>query len=87
MSSKDEVALWLHNKLSSSTHLWSFSSTVVSQYTVDKLLHIRECFSNLDSIVKLKFFISLFYVPKRNHEEVCLLIIYFKKKQQQQQFF
>ena len=66
----DTVALWLHNKLASPTHLWSFSSTIVSQYTVEKLQSIRDCFAALDSIVKFKFFLSLFHVPKRNHEEV-----------------
>lgn len=70
MASKDDTALWLHNKLGSSTHLWSFSSTVVSQYTVEKLQLIRDCFVTLDSLVKCKFFLSLFYIPKRNLDEV-----------------
>ncbi len=69
-SKEDTVALWLHNKLGSTTHLWSFSSTVVSQYNVEKLQSIRDCFATLDSIVKFKFFLSLFHVPKRNLEEV-----------------
>jgi hypothetical protein len=66
----DNAALWLHNKLGSSTHLWSFSSTVASQYTVEKLVSIRDCFTTLDSLVKFKFFLSLFHIPKRNFEEV-----------------
>ena len=71
MSSKDDtVALWLHNKLGSPTHLWSFSSTVVSQYSIEKLQSIRDCFVTLDSLVKMKFFLSLFYIPKRHFEEV-----------------
>jgi negative elongation factor A len=69
MSSKDDTALWLHNKLGSTTHLWSFSSTVVSQYSLEKLQSIRDCFVTLDSLVKMKFFLSLFYVPKRLFEE------------------
>ncbi len=71
MAAKDDtVAQWLHNKLGSTTHLWSFSSTVVSQYTLDKLHSIKDCFCTLDSLVKLKFFLSLFYIPKRCIEEV-----------------
>ena len=69
-SSKDDTALWLHNKLGSSTHLWSFSPTVVSQYSLEKLASIRDCFVTLDSLVKIKFFLSLFYIPKRHFEEV-----------------
>ena len=69
VSSRDEAALWLHNKLVSATHLWSFSSTVVSQYTSDKLHAIKERFATLDSIVKFKFFLSLLYIPKRNLDE------------------
>lgn len=69
-SSADSAALWLHNKLHSSTHLWSFSPTVVSQYTLEKLQSIRDCFASLDSIVKIKFFLTLFHIPKRNYEEV-----------------
>lgn len=68
----DDASQWLHNKLGSSTHLWSFSSTVVSQYNVDKLQSIRDCFSTLDSVVKFKFFLSLFHIPKRNIEEVSI---------------
>ena len=68
-SKDDNAALWLHNKLGSSTHLWSFSSTVASQYTIEKLQSIKECFSTLDSLVKFKFFLSLFHIPKRNFEE------------------
>ena len=70
MTSKDYTALWLHNKLGSSTQLWSFSSTVVSQYSLEKLQSIRDCFVTLDSLVKIKFFMSLFYIPKRQFEEV-----------------
>lgn len=70
MAAKDDsVALWLHNKLGSTTHLWSFSSTVVSQYTLEKLHSIKDCFCTLDSLVKLKFFLSLFHIPKRCLEE------------------
>jgi hypothetical protein len=47
-SKDDNAALWLNNKLGSPTHLWSFSSTVASQYTVDKLQSIRDCFTTLD---------------------------------------
>lgn len=70
MSKEDTTLIWLQNKLGSTTHLWSFSSTVVSQYTVDKLKVIRDNFVTLDSLVKLKFFLSLFYIPRRNMEEV-----------------
>jgi hypothetical protein len=66
----DTTLIWLQNKLGSTTHLWSFSSTVVSQYTVDKLKVIRDNFVTLDSLVKLKFFLTLFYIPRRNMEEV-----------------
>lgn len=74
MASKDDTALWLHNKLGSTNQLWS-SSTIVSQYSFDKLNSIKECFENLDSLVKIKFFLSLFHIPRRNIEEVCLLVI------------
>jgi hypothetical protein len=77
-SKEDTVALWLHNKLGSASHLWSFSSTVVSQYTVEKLQSIRDCFTTLDSLVKFKFFLSLFHTPKRNFEEVPTSRLYSK---------
>jgi hypothetical protein len=70
MSKEDTTLIWLQNKLGSTTHLWSFSSTVVSQYTIEKLKVIRDNFVTLDSLVKLKFFLSLFYIPRRNMEEV-----------------
>lgn len=69
-SSTDSVAIWLHNKLHSPTHLWSFSSTVASQYTLEKLQAIRDCFASFEPLVKIKFFLTLFHVPKRNYEEV-----------------
>lgn len=69
VTTTDSIALWLHNKLHSPTHLWSFSSTVASQYTLEKLQAIRDCFYSLDSLVKIKFFLTLFHVPKRNYDE------------------
>ncbi|CAF0812308.1 unnamed protein product [Brachionus calyciflorus] len=69
LKEESSAAVWLHNKLASTTHLWSFSSTVASQYTVDKLQSIKECFPTLESLVKIKFFLTLFYIPKRNIEE------------------
>jgi hypothetical protein len=77
MTTKDEntsASSFLHNKLGSSTQLWSFSSTVVSQYTVEKLQSIKECFPTLDSLVKLKFFLTLFYIPKRSLEQVYIFV-------------
>ncbi|RNA20575.1 negative elongation factor A [Brachionus plicatilis] len=68
------AAAWLHNKLASSTHLWSFSSTVATQYTYEKLQSIKECFSALEPLVKIKFFLTLLYVPKRNLEEFRLIV-------------
>jgi hypothetical protein len=73
MASKDDTALWLNNKLGSQSHLWS-SSTIATQYTIDKLISIKDCFQNLDSLVKMKFFLSLFHISKRNLDEVCLFV-------------
>ncbi len=73
MTTKDDntsVSSLLQNKLGSTTQLWSFGSTVVSQYTFEKLLLIKECFPSLDSLVKFKFFLTLFHIPKRNLDEV-----------------
>jgi len=73
MASKDDTALWLHNKLGSLNHLWS-SSTIVSQYSYERLQSIRDCFQTLDSIVKVKFFLSLFHIPRRNLDEYKAII-------------
>ena len=64
MALKDDTAFWLHNKLGSVSQLWNNNcfTTVVSHYSIDRLLSTKECFQNLDSIVKIKFFISLFYI-------------------------
>ena len=73
MASKDtDTALWLHNKLGSVSQLWNNNcyTNVVSHYSIDRLIATKECFQNLDSFVKIKFFLSLFYIPKRNYEEV-----------------
>ena len=73
MGTREEAAQWLTNKLGSQTQLWSFSSTVVSQYTSERLNSIRDSFVTLDSLVKVKFFLSLFHIPKRNLDEVSPL--------------
>ncbi len=74
MASKDDTALWLHNKLGSASQSWNNNcyTTVVSHYTIDRLISTKECFQNLDSFVKIKFLLSLFYIPKKNYEEASI---------------
>ncbi len=70
---KDDTTLWLHNKLGSQNHMWS-SATIATQYTNDKLASIKDCFNNLDSLVKMRFFLSLLHISKRNMDDVSVFI-------------
>ena len=68
--SKDEdVAFWLHNKLSSHVDLWS-SSSISSTLTREHLLSVKSILWSLDTIVKVKLLLSFIHIPKRNINEV-----------------
>ena len=64
-----DIALWLHNKLGTSSDTWSQGS-ICSQLNVHLLRNIRECFLELQTQVKLKLLLSFFHIPKRNIDEV-----------------
>ncbi|XP_074658987.1 negative elongation factor A-like [Tubulanus polymorphus] len=65
---ENDVALWLHNKLGSTDDLWSGKS-ICSQLSQERLLHIHECFPNLQPHVKVKLLLSFMHLPRRNIEE------------------
>ena len=66
-----DIALWLHNKLGTSSDTWSEGS-ICSQLNLDVLRNIKECFMELQTQVKLKLLLSFFHIPKRNVEEVSI---------------
>lgn len=66
-----DIALWLHNKLGTSSDTWSEGS-ICSQLNIDVLRNIKECFMELQTQVKLKLLLSFFHIPKRNVEEVSI---------------
>lgn len=69
MATRDfDTALWLHNKLGTSNDQWS-GRTIVSQLNKEKLISIRNCFSDLQPQVKLKLLLSIIHIAKRNVEE------------------
>ena len=65
----NDISLWLHNKLGTSSDTWSEGS-ICAQLNVDVLRNIKECFVELQTQVKLKLLLSFFHIPKRNVEEV-----------------
>ncbi|XP_050732140.1 negative elongation factor A-like [Eriocheir sinensis] len=64
----NDISLWLHNKLGTSSDTWSEGS-ICAQLNVDVLRNIKECFVELQTQVKLKLLLSFFHIPKRNVEE------------------
>jgi negative elongation factor A len=66
-----DVALWLHNKLgsTSSNDSWN-DSWICSQLNKEVLRNIKDCFPDLQTQVKLKLLLSFFHIPKRLVEEV-----------------
>ena len=69
MSRKTDTSLWLHNKLGNVNDLWSAGS-ICSQLNSEKIKHIRDCFTDLQPLVKLKLLISFLHIPRRNVDEV-----------------
>lgn len=69
MSKKTDTSLWLHNKLGNVNDLWSAGS-ICSQLNSEKMKHIRDCFTDLQPLVKLKLLISFLHIPRRNVDEV-----------------
>lgn len=69
MTNRDfDTALWLHNKLGTSSDQWS-GKTIVSQLNQEKLRNITNCFIDLQPQVKLKLLLSIIHIAKRNVEE------------------
>ncbi|RWS31984.1 negative elongation factor A-like protein [Leptotrombidium deliense] len=65
---ESDTSLWLHNKLGNSSDLWGCGS-ICSQLNSEVLKNIRECFTDLQSLVKLKLLISFLHIPRRNVDE------------------
>ena len=72
-----DAALWLHNKLRSDDSLWS-SGNIASQFTVNILHDIYDCFVQLDSKAKIKILLAMLEIPLRNMTELRV-IVYLKK--------
>lgn len=68
---ENDTSLWLHNKLGNSNELWS-NGSICSQLNVEVLKNIRDCFTELQSLVKLKLLLSFLHIQRRNVEEVSL---------------
>lgn len=69
MANRDfDTALWLHNKLGTSSDQWS-GRTIVSQLSKEKLRSIRDCFIDLQPEVKLKLLLSVIHISRRNVDE------------------
>ena len=64
VSSAQDVALWLHNKLGSSDANWC-SSQLASQLSVNNLAYIPQAFANLSPQVKYRLLMSFLFIPKR----------------------
>lgn len=64
-----DISLWLHNKLGTSNDSW-ISGSIISQLNKEVLRNIKECFSDLQTQVKLKLLLSFFHIPRRIVEEV-----------------
>lgn len=68
-----DTSLWLHNKLGTSSE-WT-SGSICSQLNKEVLRNIKDCFSDLQTQVKLKLLLSFFHIPRRLVEEVKKIII------------
>ncbi|CAG0915862.1 unnamed protein product [Notodromas monacha] len=63
-----DTSIWLHNKLGTSNDTW-VGGSICSQYNLEVLGNIRECFVYLQPQVKLKLLLSFFHIPCRNADE------------------
>lgn len=82
-SRERETSLWLHNKLGTASSDSWLSSSICSQLNKEVLRNIKDCFSDLQTQVKLKLLLSFFHIPRRCVDEVsviCQLAIIVKKK-------
>ncbi|KAJ6648813.1 Negative elongation factor A, partial [Pseudolycoriella hygida] len=68
MACISDTSLWLHNKLGTSNDSWT-SGSICSQLSKEVLRNIKECFSDLQTQVKLKLLLSFFHIPRRLVEE------------------
>lgn len=68
LSNPGDIAVWLHNKLSSDD-IWSDKSSIISQLNADMLTTIKSCFTELQLNVKLKLLLSFLHLPKRNLDD------------------
>ncbi|KAI7694739.1 hypothetical protein SSS_04959 [Sarcoptes scabiei] len=68
LSNSGDIALWLHNKLSSDD-IWSDKNSIITQLNADILRNIKTCFTGLHNNVKLKLLLSFLHIAKRNVEE------------------
>lgn len=66
---RENVSLWLHNKLGTSNDSW-ISSSICSQLNKDVLKQIKDCFPDLQTQVKIKLLLAFFHIPRRLVEEV-----------------
>lgn len=77
-----DTSLWLHNKLGTSSE-WT-SGSICSQLNKEVLRNIKDCFSDLQTQVKLKLLLSFFHIPRRLVEEVLkkkiVIIVHVEKK-------
>lgn len=71
-SKRENVSLWLHNKLGTSNDSW-ISSSISSQLNKDVLKQIKDCFPDLQTQVKIKFLLAFFHIPRRLVEEVGII--------------
>lgn len=71
---RENVSLWLHNKLGTSNDSW-ISSSISSQLNKDVLKQIKDCFPDLQTQVKIKFLLAFFHIPRRLVEEVGIIFI------------
>lgn len=68
-----DTSLWLHNKLGTSSE-WA-SGSICAQLNKEVLRNIKDCFSDLQTQVKLKLLLSFFHIPRRHVEEVKIVHI------------
>ncbi|KAL5282408.1 NELFA family protein [Megaselia abdita] len=68
-SRERETSLWLHNKLGTASSDSWLSSSICSQLNKEVLRNIKDCFSDLQTQVKLKLLLSFFHIPRRCVDE------------------
>ena len=69
---ESDTNLWLHNKLGNANELWS-NGSICSQLSQEVLKNIRDCFTDLQPLVKLKLILSFLHIQRRNIEEVSIV--------------